>query len=282
MTASMTETQRWQLPGRGPESYQRFQVPSLFEPLADLVLGRFELRSGMRVLDVACGTGVIARRVAPIVGARGRVAAIDLNAGMIEVARGLDAPSGASIEWREGDAAALPYEDESFDVVICQQGLQFMPDRLAALEEMRRVLRPGGQVALAVWQSLDRSPCNLATAEALERHISAEVARGLHAPFQLGSREELRSLIASAGFVDVTVEADAIVRRMLPAGESIPGHLASTPVGPEIVALDERTREAIVLEVSEALAPYRDDEGLAIPQGTHIALAARAALAARD
>lgn len=275
MTSTMSQTDRWQLPGRGPESYQRFQVPSLFEPLADVFLPRVAIEDGDHVLDVACGTGLIARRVAPIVGASGHVAAIDLNAGMIEVARALPAPEGASIEWREGDASSLPYEDGSFDVVVCQQGLQFVPDRAAALREMRRVLKPGGRVALAVWQSLDQSPCNLATAAALERHVSAEAARGLHAPFQLGDRDALRALLVEAGFTAISVEADSIVRRMLPAAESIPGHLASTPVGPEIVALDESKRDALVAEVSAALVGYEDDEGLAIPQGTHIALARR-------
>jgi ubiquinone/menaquinone biosynthesis C-methylase UbiE len=275
MTETITQTGRWQLPGRGPESYQQFQVPSLFEPLADIFLPRIGLNHGQRVLDVACGTGVVARRVAPTVGAAGRVAAIDLNPRMIEVARTLPVAEGAPIDWRDGDAASLPYADAEFDVVICQQGLQFIPDRVAALSEMRRVLRPGGRLALAVWQSLDQSPCNLATADALERHVSPEAARGLHAPFQLGDGEQLRSLIAAAGFAEITVEADAIVRRMLPAEQSIPGHLASTPVGPQILELDEATRDALVLEVSEALAPYRDDEGLAIPQGTHIALATR-------
>lgn len=271
----MTQAEQWQLPGGGPESYQRFQVPSLFEPLADTFLEHVEVTPGTRVLDVACGTGVVARRIAPAVGPSGRVDAIDLNPGMIEVARGLPPGGGAPIEWRHGSALELPYPDGSFDLVVCQQGLQFIPDRLAALSEIHRVLVPGGRVALAVWQSIAHSPCALATAAALEAHLGAATARQMHSPFQLGDADVLSQLLSDAGFEDVAIEQATITRRVLPPDQSIPGHLASTPMGPAIVALDEAARDALVSEVGAALAPYRDDRGLAIPQGTHIALATR-------
>jgi SAM-dependent methyltransferase len=269
----MSRQEQWQLTGSGPESYERFQVPSIFDPLARVFFGHVALQPGQRVLDVACGTGILARHAAPILGAEGLVVGIDINPGMLKVAKKQRPMAGCRLEWRQGDAAALPFEDASFDVVLCQQGLQFFPDRVGALREMRRVLVPGGQLALCVWQSIEHSPCNLASANALARHVGAEAARRIQAPFALGDADALGALAGEAGFHDVKIHAAVVTRRMLPPEESIPGHLASTPVGPDFAALDEATRVALVDEIGTALCAYRDPGGLAIPQGTLIALA---------
>jgi len=106
------------------------------------------------VLDVACGTGIVARQAAPLVGADGQVVALDMNPAMLAVARALPAPSGATIHWREGDAMDLPFEDGAFDVVLCQHGLQFVPDRARAVREMRRVLAPGGRALVIVLEAV--------------------------------------------------------------------------------------------------------------------------------
>jgi SAM-dependent methyltransferase len=269
----MSQQERWQLSGGGPESYERYQVPSVFEPLARVFLDHVNIMPGHRLLDVACGTGVVARLAAPMVGASGKVAGIDLNAGMVEVAAQHAPTAGPTVEWRQGDAESLPFEDSAFDFVLCQQGLQFMPDKTRALQEMHRVLAPGGLLALCVWKSIEHSPCNMATAQSLKIHIGERAAKMLHAPFALGDADLLHDLIEGAGFCDIEMRTAEITRRMLPPEESIPGHLASTPVGPEIVALDEATRDTLVEEIGGALAAYRDAKGLAIPQGTHIALA---------
>src|SRR5690606_18640620 len=121
-------------------------VPAIARPAADPLLAAADLRPGERVLDVACGTGVIARLAAAEVGPDGAVAAIDLAPDMIEVARREPAPSGTAIDWHVGDAAALPFDDAGYDAVLCQMGLMFMTDRPAALAEMRRTLRPGGRL----------------------------------------------------------------------------------------------------------------------------------------
>ncbi len=110
-------------------------------------------QSGERVLDIACGTGVVTHLVVPHVGATGKVVGLDLNAGRLAVAQSLSSVSGITIEWREGDVNALPFPDADFDLVTCQQGFQFFPDRLVALREMSRVLVPGGRLALNVWCS---------------------------------------------------------------------------------------------------------------------------------
>jgi len=267
--------ERWQLTGSGPANYERYQVPSVFEPLARMFLERIVLRPGQRVLDVACGTGIVARHAAAILGPAGSMVGVDLNSRMLDVARERAPTDGAQLEWRQGDAASLPCIDADFDVVLCQQGLQFFPDKAGALVEMRRVLKPRGLVGICVWRVIEHSPCHFAIVEALRRHVTAEVAQRFQAPFSFGDPDVLNAAMVDAGFRDVDIQVDVVMRRLLPPHESIPGLLASTPVGPEIAALEEVTRDAIIDEVAIALSHYRDADGLTVPQQTHIALATK-------
>jgi ubiquinone/menaquinone biosynthesis C-methylase UbiE len=195
---------QWQVTGSAPENYQRYLVPAIFGPFATDLLELSAMQPGERVLDVACGPGVVARLAAAVVGATGRVVGVDLNAGMLAVARTLPSSRAAPVEWREDDAAALQLPDGGFDVVLCQQGLQFFPDRPAALREMRRVLSPTGRLVLSTWREIGLSPGFAALAEALARHVPAAVAT-IRGPFALGDADELRALVAGAGFKDVAV-----------------------------------------------------------------------------
>ena len=266
---------RCQLSGAGPESYERYQVPSVFGPLAELFLPYVGLQKGQRVLDAACGTGVVVRQAAELLGETGSAVAIDLNAGMLEVAAANAPATGAAIEWRQGDVAALPCEDEEFDAVLCQQGLQFFPDKSAALTEMHRVLKSGGTLGLCVWRGIEHSPCHSAILAALTDHAGADIAQKIKAPFSFGSPDGVRSALSDVGFTDVSIHVEDVIRRLLPAAESIPGLLASTPVGPEVANLPEQTRDAIVEQVAEALAEYREGDGFKVPQSTHIATASK-------
>lgn len=267
--------ERWRLTGSGPDSYERYQVPSVFEPLARMFLQRVPLQPGQHVLDVACGTGVIVRQAASILGSAGHLVGVDLNSNMLDVAREHAPTDGASVEWRQGDAASLPCSNSEFDVVMCQQGLQFFPDKSGALREMHRVLKPGGLVAICVWRTIEHSPCHLAIAAALSRHVSEEVSQRFQSPFSFGDRAALNELMAEAGFCEVDIQVEVVIRRLLHPEESVPGLLASTPVGPEIAALDERTRDAIVDDVATALSEYRDEDGLTVPQPTYMVLGAK-------
>src|SRR5262249_53538725 len=151
-------------------------------------------RAGNRVLDVACGTGVVAREAARRVGSGGSVTGIDCNEGMLVVARRL-APA---IQWQIGAAEALPAASGAFDVVVSQFGLMFFGDRMAALKEMWRVLRPGGGLAVAVWDALEHSPGYAAMVALLERLFGKRIADELRAPFALGDRKALASLFSDA------------------------------------------------------------------------------------
>src|SRR6266480_1610250 len=137
----MSEMERWQLAGSAPEVYADHLVPAIFGPWVPVVLDSAQLREGQSVLDVACGTGAVAAGAAARVGATGAVTGVDNNPGMLAVA---SARSRHEVRWQEADAQMLPFPDRSFDRVICQLGLQYFPDRLAAVREMHRVLHPGG------------------------------------------------------------------------------------------------------------------------------------------
>src|SRR5262249_13923549 len=152
-------------------NYERYLVPAIFGPWAADLLALAAPQPGERVLDLACGTGAVARLTAERVGTAGAVIGLDLNPGMTELARSLPAPRGAAVEWRVGTALELPFTNATFDLALCQQGLQFFSDRAAALGETRRVLRSGGRLALSVWRSIDRSPGFAALAEALAEHV---------------------------------------------------------------------------------------------------------------
>ena len=176
-------------------AYEKLFVPALFREWAVKVADAAHVQPGQRVLDVACGTGVLAREVASRVGATGRVAGIDASPGMIAVAGRL-APV---IEYRNGVAEALPFPDRSFDAVVSQFGLMFFTDRRKALAEMQRVLVPGGSLAVAVWDALVNIPAYAAEEALLEKKAGRAAADALRAPFVVGDRGILAELFASAG-----------------------------------------------------------------------------------
>jgi ubiquinone/menaquinone biosynthesis C-methylase UbiE len=268
--------ERWQLTDSGPESYERFQVPSVFEPLARRFLAFIDLRPGQRVLDVACGTGIVARLAAPPLGLGGSIVGIDLNEKMLEVARACTPVSGASVEWRLGDVESLPQPDADFDVVLCQQGLQYFPDKTRAVREMRRVLRPGGSLGICVWRTIDHSPCHFAIAASLRRHLSEQASQRFQAVFSFGDPGAIEHVLAAGGFPEAELHSEVIMRRLLPPQESIPGLLASTPIGPYFAALPQDAQQVIVDEVAEALSAYRCGNGFEVPQATFMVRALKA------
>jgi len=182
--------------------YEKLMVPALFESWAERVLDEAGAEPGDRILDVACGTGIVARTAMKRTGSNGTsVTGIDPNPGMLDVAESFD--SGP--EWKEGVAEELPFGDESFDVVVSQFGLMFFQDRPAALREMYRVLAPGGRLVVAVFDSLDNNPGYRAMEEVLERVAGKEVALALSGPFSLGDTEELKTLCSDSGISSAEV-----------------------------------------------------------------------------
>ena len=199
---SETLTSQSATTARSPaEVYDEQFVPALFRHWGPVMCDAAGIRPGRRVLDVACGTGALTLAVAERVAPGGAVTGLDANPEMLAVARRKQAP----VEWRDGRAESLPFADASFDAVVSQFGLMFFDDRVAALREMRRVLRPGGRLAVAVCDALANSPGYAALAALLERLFGTRVANAFRAPFVLGDVRALRALCVDAGIADATV-----------------------------------------------------------------------------
>lgn len=260
---------QFQLQGNVAERYERWIVPFVSGPMVPPLLDLADLRPGEQVLDVATGTGVLARLAARRVTPGGTVTGLDLNDGMLNVARELPLPPGLTIEWRNGSALALPFHDGAFDVVLCQQGFQFFPDRMRALHQMRRVLRPTGRVALSVFTG--PSPYFMALRDSVARHVSAESAITFAAAFSLGAAEELRDLLKGAGFHDVLVHHLRLTLRLPAPDEFVLRHLSALPMAESVAGVSNEARAALIGHVEEATRAYADGYGLAVPQEINVA-----------
>jgi ubiquinone/menaquinone biosynthesis C-methylase UbiE len=200
----MTDATRFQFNNPSvPKAYNEFFVPRLFEPWAKVLLEGADLRRGESVLDVATGPGTVARLAAVRLGAEGRVVATDIAQPMLDIAKAKAPPGGAPIEYLNSPAAPLAAATGAFDAVLCQQGLQFFPDLPAALREMRRVLKPGGRAAIAVWAELDRNQIFAAFHAALRATAPDALADLITAPFSWPSGAALKSAAEDTGFRDV-------------------------------------------------------------------------------
>jgi ubiquinone/menaquinone biosynthesis C-methylase UbiE len=258
----------------GP-AYEELLVPRIFAPCADQLLELAAVAAGERVLDVACGTGIVARRAAARVGDHGSVVGVDVNEVMLAVAAAAT-KADARAEWRLGDAAALPVADGSFDVVCCQQGLQYVAEPPLALVEARRALVPGGRLALAVWRALDHHPVFELLVHALERHAGVRTADLMRRPFSGPGRETLRRLLHDAGFTRPRAGTGVIAARFPSPLEFLRIQVAASPLAEPVGALAEDRRVALEAEVEDVLQPFVDDEGLVVLLQTWLIRASRA------
>lgn len=260
-------SEKLEITGTPGEIYEQHLVPAIFSRWAPDLVEATGVQLGGRVLDVACGTGAVTRLLAERVGQNGRVVGLDFNAGMLAAARA--AVTTSTIEWMEGNAMDLPLPNAAFNAVVCQQGLQFFPDKLTALKEMRRVLVPGGRLALAVWRGLEHAPGFRVLQEVLARRIGPEKAA--LPPFSLGEGQMIRSLVSDAGFREVRVRAEIKLTRFRSVEHYVRSVIAGAPT--MIGALAEQgpgVLDAIVAEVADATRTYVDDEGWATPQPSNI------------
>jgi len=261
--------------GSGPAVYQAFLVPAMFTPFGERLIADVGVAEGARVLDIACGTGVITRLAAGAAGPTGAVTGVDLGPPMLAVAREQPAPDGAApIEYLEGGAEALPVPDDSFDVATCHHGLQFFPDRVAALREARRALRPGGRIALGCWSSADGGPAGLmAVGDALERHVGEEAGAMMRSPFSV-SVEDLAQLLGEAGFNDIETSTPMMTVTFTEHRDFAPRAISAGPIQPLFAAASEDARAAVTAEVAQALEPYATgDGGVAFPITSNVAIA---------
>ncbi|MBT5049358.1 MAG: methyltransferase domain-containing protein [Rhodospirillaceae bacterium] len=254
------------------EAFEKYLVPTVFGPWSQALVDLADPKPGSRLLDVGCGTGAAARYAAEMLGEKGAVAAIDLNAGMIAHARNLDA--GGAVEWHEGDIMALPFEDGAFRTIVGNQVLQFLPDRPGALAEMRRVMSTDGRAVFGIYCQLELCPAHCAVANALDKHDVDP--SGIQHPYSFGDPVAVGDLIETAGFRDVSV-----VRRTMEARFASPEVFvqALAAGGPSarhaLEQLDETGLQQVIEEVSTALADYVDADGLRVLTASNVVVAQR-------
>jgi ubiquinone/menaquinone biosynthesis C-methylase UbiE len=266
----MAQHEAWQVGGSAAELYQRYLVPAIASLWAADLIDRAAPRPGERVLDVACGTGVVSRLAAERMGS-GRV--VGLDGGMLAVARSLNSPS---IEWYEGSALAMPFPDASFDLCLCQFGLQFFPDRPAAMREMFQVLQLGSRVALSVFSAIEHTPVTNALAHALDRRLRPGASSIKRSEHSLADPNELRQLAVGQGFRDVSVNTVTQTLRFASPREYVCMQMTATPMAGLVADMEsgplDVLMDAIAGDLSTALC--RDgEEGLVSPQEAHVLLA---------
>ncbi|HEX6383365.1 MAG TPA: methyltransferase domain-containing protein [Anaerolineae bacterium] len=269
----MSTSTQWQLAHEAAERYQQILVPAILGPAARALVEWSAVHSGDTVLDVGCGTGAAARCAAEQAGASGHVIGIDINAGMIAIARSLPFVKGATIEWQEQNAYQLPLSNQTVDVALCAQTLQFLNDRSLALAEMYRVLKPGGRVALGLWNVIDENPYFHALVNAISRHVAPETAMGLKAAFGLSNMDKIRALLLEAGFQNIEMSVRQLDLELPQILDFVTRHISATPMAADFNAASAAAQRAVIQEVSGQLAAYKTDAGIRVPFRTHLAKA---------
>lgn len=235
--------------GNPAEGYESYMVPTLFGPCARILIKAADPKPAERVLDVGCGTGIIAREVASRLGAPGAITGIDLSTNMLAVARATAVREGLTIEWREGNAERLPFHDGAFDLVLCQFALMFVADKAAVLSEMRRVVTASGRVLIGVWQGLDRHPFYKTLHKVIQQRIGMSALQDI---FALGDADDLRTRASEAGFRKINIKPFSLTARFPNPKAFIAGEIeVDTAAIPSMQHLDSKAREAIVTAITK-------------------------------
>jgi SAM-dependent methyltransferase len=264
---TMSQREAWQVTDDAAVLYEQSFVPAIFAGAAIQLCDIANVQPGDRVLDVGCGTGTVAREAARRIGVAGRVTGIDLNPRMLEVARRV-APEN---EWRQDDACDLPFEDETFDVVVSQFALMFFPDQVTALREMWRVLAPRGRLALAVCGALTEAGGYAALAEVGQRVCEPAVVDLLRSPFVLGDSGRLADLLREAGVASAAIRTIQCPVHFPSIDALVHTEVKASPIRDVI---DPRSFDALLDGARESLARFRvDGDEVAFTMPAHIATA---------
>ncbi|MFT7595475.1 MAG: ubiquinone/menaquinone biosynthesis C-methylase UbiE [Paracoccaceae bacterium] len=264
----MAEKNTFNLSSSAADSYERQKVPAIFAPMAEATLDAISLPLRASILDVACGTGAVARAVGSRIDEPSRITGADLNPAMIEVARQNTPDGNHEYEFVVASADSMPFEDAKFDLLFCQHGLQFFPDKPAALTEMRRVMRKGGKLVLTCWAGIP--PMFQVVQDVLGRHIGEAAASSAVAPFVWNDSAHISDLITEAGFDCSTPSALAVDRTMSASPEAMREEILATPNEPALRAAGDEVINRIVSEISEGVAQYKEGQKLCMPQTAHL------------
>lgn len=259
--------------GHIPENYDRYLGPLLFEPFAENLVHRLRVPPDGTVLEVACGTGVVTRRLRENLPSSASIVATDLNPPMLDYARAA-VNAGTSVQWRQADAQALPFDDDSFNAILCQFGIMFFPDKAAFFREAHRVLVPGGTLAFNVWTKLDENPVGRIANEVIASFFPQDPPTFYQVPFGLDDQPLLRRLVSEAGF-DLVADERILLRARSRTADAARGLVLGNPVH---VAIEERgtaPSEDVIAAVSAALAQAGGDP-LDLPMSAIVMVAQKA------
>lgn len=269
-----TRANAWTTDRLPAANYQRQLAPLLFEPWARDLVADADLSPGDRVLDLACGTGVVARTATQSANLNA-VTGVDVSADMLAIARAESASAQPPITWQQADATDTGLPDGAIDVAFCQQGLQFFPDRPASLAELRRVMNPGGRIAISVWTDPD-SPGYAGLIPAFRRHIPhlPQAVGFVRAIFALADPGELHDLLSAAGLQHVRITRKTRMVRCASVAHWVTAFMTSAPV-PELATVTPTMRDRIIADINAGLTDYLTPEGLAFPLSAHVATMVR-------
>ena len=262
--------------GKIPENYDRHLGPLFFEPYAEDLVARVPVQDGMRILEVACGTGIVTRRLVDKLAGRGTIIATDLNEAMFAHARkGL--PRRGDATWRHADGTSLPFETRSFDVVVCQFGVMFFSDKAAGAREAFRVLRPGGLYLFSVWDALEHNPVPRLTHETVSAFFPDDPPMFYTVPFSYHDTAVIESLLREAGFEAVACERVVKEGKSTSAADAAVGLIDGNPVYGEIMQRRPEALADIKAAVAARLARELGDQPLRAPLRAIVATGRRPA-----
>jgi len=267
----MSEANTFHLSVKAAEVYEKHRVPAIFAPMAEATLDAVALPPCRTVLDIACGTGVMARSFAARTAAPCRIIGCDLNGAMIEVARANAPNDHHSYEWHTASATEMPVDDDSIDLAFCQHGLQFFPDKQAALKELKRALKPGGQAVVTAWRAVP--PFFEVVAESLHRHLNEAAAVKAVKPFSWTNVPEILGLFSDAGLICNDPVALPVARTLPADFRTMRDELLSTPNEDALREAGDAVIETIVAEVLGGVAQYRSNDVLVMPQEANLFVA---------
>ncbi len=255
------------------DTYEELLVPRIFRPWADFLLDQAGVCEGHHVLDVACGPGTVAQQAAGRAGPNGKVTGADISPEMLDIARlKKGGPNSAPIEFVESPAAPLNVPDSAFDAVMCQQGFQFFPNRVEALKEMARAVRPQGLIAIAVWGTIGKNPIWNAMHQALRASATADIADMMKAPFSLNDPKELQALCEEAGLKNIDIQGHTLSIRFEGGIAQVVRCLEATPISSK---LSEDQKKTFHQELGSRLEPMLNGKNVHGASFSHIILARR-------
>jgi ubiquinone/menaquinone biosynthesis C-methylase UbiE len=248
-----------------PRNYDRYLGPVLFHEFADDLAQRIKVVPGMRVLELACGTGIVTRRLADRLRGHGSIVGTDLNEAMIAYGRGQMPPGSEHVEWQTADATKLPFPDQSFDAVVCQFGLMFFPDKAASIRESFRVLKPGGHYLFSVWDTLSKNPAARIAHETAGRFFPADPPLFYSVPYSLHDPAPVRKMLAEAGFGQIEVTPLEKSGASPSAADAATGLIEGNPILGAIMARRPEALDDIKRATAAAVAAELGDPPARIP-----------------